>query len=665
MSDKKYLGEDAAQVIASGLNAVTPRVWRLYPDDPETLVINEVDDYTTEMRFPLPDAFRAALPDLKIGDIIDATEILFGDGPGSKAYFAINWYNAYQLDDGSMVYTGYATMMLAGANFTLAFSNEENGSCFVSMIAISKALEKFSSSVECGFNRDATGEYGCPDNWGVGTPFKNNPYGHGYIYLGGDNIAAKLRVGTVVHFPVNKTNDDTDRNYMDGLVISAGMIANTFHAVVAGSLRFYSPGSDSETKTTPGLWELIGASSNHMAFGNFYPLLNIWEDIYAMKSDIATHADAIKVLTPKKKFRGQIYMPEYRKLSDEDKIRVATINGRVVDISPTGYFEMEVADDEVINPLNVFMVTSTNRLLRNIDELPNTHLLTNFNAVFRCSRLKKIETKGWDTSNVTNMCCAFCELEELVSLDVSSFDTSKVTTMDSMFFRCRALTDFDVSGWDTSKVASMRRLFGDCNNLLRINLSGWDTSHLTEMGHMFNGCTSLTSLDLSMLDTSNVVYMGNMLRGCINLSYLLINGIDTGNVTDTREMFCECRSLISLDISSFDTSNVVLMNQMFAGCNKLRTLTLGVFDMSKANITGIFTNCNVLMTVTGKIVGIGQDISLASTGILTNESAMVFINGLAETDEPHTITFHKYVFNKLTPEQIAVATAKGWSVVSA
>lgn len=384
-----------------------------------------------------------------------------------------------------------------------------------------------------------------------------------------------------------------------------------------------------------------------------------------MKSDVAANTNAIKALTPKKKFRGQIYMPEYRKLSDEDKVRVATINGRVVDISPTGHFEVEVADDEVVNPLNVFAVTSTNRLLRNIDELPNTHLLTSFNAIFRATRLKKIDTRGWDTSNVTNMAYAFCELKELVSLDVSSFDTSKVTTMDHMFYRCRALTDFDVSGWDTSKVTTMHSLFTGCSDLLRLNLSGWDTSNVAVMAYMFNGCASLTSLDLSVLDTSKVTNMDLLLRGCYNLSALLINGIDTGNVESMGEMFRECRSLVSLDVSNFNTSKVTKMNYMFEGCSKLRTLTLGVFDVTNADITGIFSNCNELMTVTGQIVGIRQDISLASTGILSNESAMVFINGLAEVEEAHTITFHKYAFNKLTPEQIAVATAKGWSVVSA
>lgn len=43
---------------------------------------------------------------------------------------------------------------------------------------------------------------------------------------------------------------------------------------------------------------------------------------------------------------------------------------------------------------------------------------------------------------------------------------------------------------------------------------------------------------------------------------------------------------------------------------------------------------------------------------------MVFINGLTPQTNG-SITFAKAVFNTLTEEQIAIATAKGWTVASA
>lgn len=44
-----------------------------------------------------------------------------------------------------------------------------------------------------------------------------------------------------------------------------------------------------------------------------------------------------------------------------------------------------------------------------------------------------IDTSGWNTSNVTNMCYMFGSCLSLTSLDVSNWDTSKVADMYAMF----------------------------------------------------------------------------------------------------------------------------------------------------------------------------------------------------------------------------------------
>lgn len=87
-----------------------------------------------------------------------------------------------------------------------------------------------------------------------------------------------------------------------------------------------------------------------------------------------------------------------------------------------------------------------------------------------------------------------------------------------------------------------------------------------------------------------------------------------------------------------------------------------------------FYNCKELMTVTGTLTNIGAGFT-ANTTLdlsycpLTNASAMVFINGLydlvtAGSSITHTIKFSSTTYGNLSAADIAVATAKGWTVTS-
>lgn len=111
--------------------------------------------------------------------------------------------------------------------------------------------------------------------------------------------------------------------------------------------------------------------------------------------------------------------------------------------------------------------------------------------------------------------------------------------------------------------------------------------------------------------------------------------------------------------------NVTSTSRMFGVCKSLTQLNLGNFNMAKVGYAeDMFLNCIALSTVTGRITGIKVDLDLHYSP-LTNESAMVFINGLAEVTSTKTITFKSTTYNTLTADQIAVATGKGWTVVSA
>ena len=237
-------------------------------------------------------------------------------------------------------------------------------------------------------------------------------------------------------------------------------------------------------------------------------------------------------------------------------------------------------------------------------------------------------------NNFTSAC-----KDELKTLDLSNLDTSQVTSMIEAFYQCSNLTSIDLTNVNTSKVTDMTLMFYSCGKLESVDLSGFDTSNVTNMDGMFDQCKGLTSLDVSNFDTSNVTLFERMFYGCNNLT--------------------------SLDISNFDTSKLIGLSDMFGGCNSLSDLYLN-FNIS--NITYslgsfpyTFSYCFSLKNVVGKFEGTKYDLYLSDCP-LTAASAMVFINGLATVTEKRRLTLKASTYDSLTPEQIAIATSKGWTV---
>ena len=155
-----------------------------------------------------------------------------------------------------------------------------------------------------------------------------------------------------------------------------------------------------------------------------------------------------------------------------------------------------------------------------------------------------------------------------------------------------------------------------------------------------------------------------MFRDMSYLETLDLNSLDTSQVTNMSSMFIDCSGLTSLDLSSFDTSNVMNMQYMFGWCDTLVNLYIN-FDTS--NVTGydyfnsIFIRDKKLENVVGKFEGAKINLDLSYCP-LTADSAMVFINGLATVTGTRTLKLSETTYDSLTPEQIAIATAKGWTV---
>lgn len=251
-------------------------------------------------------------------------------------------------------------------------------------------------------------------------------------------------------------------------------------------------------------------------------------------------------------------------------------------------------------------------------------------------KLETVKIAG-NTGNVQSLSMLMFNCSQLLSVDLQGMNTQNVTDMGRVFYGCSSLTSLDLSSFDTSKVTSMIEMFYDCKNLQSVNLSSFDTTNVRDMSGMFAACGSLLSLDLSNFNTQNV--------------------------KQVKGMFKNCFSLTELDLSNFDTSKTYDFYSMFYNCRALTTLNLSGLTISGIDMSAMFDLCSSLTTVVGPVSGLKRNLDLHWSP-LTTDSAMVFINGLATVTLANTIKFKKSTYDSLTPEQIAVATSKGWTVAS-
>ena len=260
-----------------------------------------------------------------------------------------------------------------------------------------------------------------------------------------------------------------------------------------------------------------------------------------------------------------------------------------------------------------------------------------------------------------------------------NIDTSLLTTMYGMFYGCSSLVELDLSGWDTSKVINMSGMFQNCSNLQTVgDISNWNTSINTNMYCMFYKCSSLTELDLSGWDTSNVSNMNNLFDTCNKLvSVGDISNWNISKVTSLYNVFNKCSSLTELDLSGWDTSNVTNVATMFYNCEKLQKLDLSGWNGSNVTNIGNFSYSSPILTyVGGKTIDevinnnitIFNGIKKSRLNILQQTadraSARALINGLADMTggTAYVLELYSDFENKITTEDIAVATAKNWTI---
>lgn len=252
-------------------------------------------------------------------------------------------------------------------------------------------------------------------------------------------------------------------------------------------------------------------------------------------------------------------------------------------------------------------------------------------------------------------------------LKINKFpDTSNCTNIGYFFEGCSSLTEVPILRI-TDKCTTAGRTFRGCTNLESIDMTNWDTKNLIGFGNMFLDCISLSEIKgIENIDTSSLNVLSGAFEGCKNLTYLNLDNFVGNYPTSIRGIFSGCIKLQEVSLRNLITTNIQDMSSMCMSCDALTQLYLGDnWDMrSVTGTTYMFDYCRNLTTVDGKISNISVNIDLHYSP-LTNDSAMVFINGLAKVTSRKTISFSKTTYATLTDEQRKIATDKGWTIASA
>lgn len=199
---------------------------------------------------------------------------------------------------------------------------------------------------------------------------------------------------------------------------------------------------------------------------------------------------------------------------------------------------------------------------------------------------------------------------------------------------------------DLSGFTDCRYAFSGCQNLESLTLTGTEDGAILYADYMFQDCTELK--EVPSFNSSNVVTLTSCFSNCKSLKK--ITEFNTGKATVMREMFNECIALE--EICELDCKNNKSVQGMFYNNSSLKILG-GLKELGKA-----YTGSSVNST--------SYNLNLTMSSNLTKQSLLNVINGLydlASHNKPAQGLFLGEInLAKLTAEEIAIATNKGWNV---
>lgn len=283
-------------------------------------------------------------------------------------------------------------------------------------------------------------------------------------------------------------------------------------------------------------------------------------------------------------------------------------------------------------------------------------------------------------------------------LPVTSYVEGKIVSTDTIRTWCVGtnneyppMENFDNLEWDMSRMTDFSDLFNHWKNLKKLpdgivelicanaikatnafaNLTGLeDISELDGKDLNFQKATNISSLiagitivfsigdvicpKVTTADGARSALKSNGLRHIGNVRY--------ENIETSDSLFAYIQKIETIESVELPKSNDV--RYLFNSCNALQSI--GKFSFSTIdNALNIFANCIKL----SHCIFDGKIQTLTNSGIekcpLDAESVASLVNCLTQQSSATTVKLHATAYANLTPELIALATSKNWTLASA
>lgn len=201
------------------------------------------------------------------------------------------------------------------------------------------------------------------------------------------------------------------------------------------------------------------------------------------------------------------------------------------------------------------------------------------------------------------------------------------------------------------------------------------TKNVGGANSLFYNNTSLQEIaDFTINNTSVLTNINYMCYSCANLRYVKNLTFISSKDTQAESVFNQCQRLEKIGEITLTTKGIL---NFFNNCNSLTTISK-INDENLNDLRNAFSNCTSLTNFGGiENLGKAYDISsaenyfyytldLSACTLLTHDSLMNVINKLYDIKtkgcQNQSLVLGSTNLAKLTAEEIAIATDKGWNV---
>ena len=245
----------------------------------------------------------------------------------------------------------------------------------------------------------------------------------------------------------------------------------------------------------------------------------------------------------------------------------------------------------------------------------------------------------------------------------------------------------NIKNFDGTAVTSASSSSGPfaCSSSKSFTFINKDKCPLNMFAGLFGGLRTDSALDLTGLATNGASNFKNMCY-TVKATSVDVSDIDFSNATDTSSMFYSS-TIQTINLGDADFSKVTTFSGMFYSCSGLTTVlhSTGIDASSAKVVATSFASYSSSLVNLCPLLNLGKaytqksnnysnyTLGLASCSKLTHESLIAILDGLYDLNISYNVAnggklytqkvaLHATAKASLTAEEIAIATAKGWTV---